>query len=238
MDQAVPKRALRVTLSVDRVPSLALCSVWAFVAIANILTSFDRMRAGDALEGAHHLVIGVALTVNAAIFLLRGPVVARKEGMVPKAIAVAGTWIAAPLALMPLTWDSDRLMAASTFAIILAYAWIIWSLLALRNSFSIFPEARQLVRSGPYGIVRHPLYAAYIVTDIALLAPRMSLLGLLLAVIAIGAHIWRARFEEGVLGQTFPEYVEYAHRTPRFFPVALLARRRDMGLKEALTRTS
>ena len=40
----------------------------------------------------------------------------------------------------------------------------LWAVLTLRGSFSVLPEAREVVSSGPYRFVRHPIYVAYILT--------------------------------------------------------------------------
>ena len=38
----------------------------------------------------------------------------------------------------------------------------IWSLLCLGKSFAVFPSIRNLRSNGPYGVVRHPVYAGEI----------------------------------------------------------------------------
>jgi protein-S-isoprenylcysteine O-methyltransferase Ste14 len=40
----------------------------------------------------------------------------------------------------------------------------VWCLLALGRSFGIVPANRGLRTGGPYGLVRHPLYACYVVS--------------------------------------------------------------------------
>ena len=43
------------------------------------------------------------------------------------------------------------------------YPFIIYSLLTLKEKFTILPEAHSLVKTGPYKYFRHPLYLSYII---------------------------------------------------------------------------
>jgi protein-S-isoprenylcysteine O-methyltransferase Ste14 len=101
---------------------------------------------------------------------------------------------------------------------IAAYLFVLWALLTLRRNFSILPESRNLVRHGPYALVRHPLYAAYILTYLLVALPRFGPAALALAALGIAGEMWRARNEERVLAASFPEYAAYAAATPRFVP--------------------
>ncbi|MGC8596005.1 MAG: methyltransferase family protein [Candidatus Kryptoniota bacterium] len=80
----------------------------------------------------------------------------------------------------------------------------------------------KLVVTGPYAYMRNPLYAGNIIlyTGIGImsnaLVPYLQLIAL-----AYFAFQYRAivSLEEGYLGQTFPEWNEYAQHVPRFFPI-------------------
>ena len=112
---------------------------------------------------------------------------------------------------------SDLMLAAAT-------ALGVWGLLLLRNSFSIVPEARRVVRGGPYRFIRHPLYSSEILVSVALLiAAGPSPYGLHLVatcsvLVFIAVQMWRIRLEEQLLTRVFPEYAEYATTTSRLFP--------------------
>ena len=100
--------------------------------------------------------------------------------------------------------------------------WSLVSVLALGRCFGVLPEARGLVRRGPYRFIRHPVYlgeiTAFAGLTLAVLVPRnVALLAVLLA-----AQIVRARFEERALSAAFPEYASYMETTGRLLP----ARRR------------
>ncbi len=91
-------------------------------------------------------------------------------------------------------------------------------LISLRRSFSIFTEARELVTTGLYRWVRHPLYLGEIATvwGIALSWPTLWAFGL--AGVFSGLQLWRARREERLLASVFPEYAGYRREAGFLWP--------------------
>lgn len=86
----------------------------------------------------------------------------------------------------------------------------LWGLWTLRRSFSITAEARALVTGGPYRWVRHPIYLGEMLTAGGVLAWQFSLQNLAIFIIFVQIQILRARWEEGKLMKTLPEYKGYA----------------------------
>jgi protein-S-isoprenylcysteine O-methyltransferase Ste14 len=91
------------------------------------------------------------------------------------------------------------------------------ALLALGQSMSIFPKPRpdaSLVRSGPYRLVRHPIYSALILGTLGWSLWRQHLLGLVLGLV-LGAFFDRkSRHEEKLLLLKYPEYASFRAQTP------------------------
>jgi methanethiol S-methyltransferase len=78
-------------------------------------------------------------------------------------------------------------------------------------------DARRLNTSGPYGIVRHPMYTAAIV--MLFTEPHMTIEKLLFAVFATVYFAVGSVFEERRLIDVFgQEYLDYRERTPRLVP--------------------
>jgi protein-S-isoprenylcysteine O-methyltransferase Ste14 len=93
--------------------------------------------------------------------------------------------------------------------------------LALGRSFGIVAANRGVKKRGPYALVRHPLYASYLLFDLGFLLQAASVSnGILLAAMATTTYL-RARIEERVLVAD-PEYRAYAERTRYMFIPGLL----------------
>lgn len=94
----------------------------------------------------------------------------------------------------------------------------LWGVLHLRRSFSLRIEARELVRSGPYRWVRHPIYSGYFLTFAGSCLLHFNAAAVLLYVLFVFGQTARARLEEEKLSQSFPEYADYQARTGMFLP--------------------
>ena len=223
----VRRRPIRRTVDAHRAGDVALFLFWAMQGGLVGRRAIRLAERHDLLATAHLAMVAAVLFASATLFLLRRPAVTRGGAIGPKVVALVGTWTIIPLAALPLTWRPDWLLAGSTGGLVAAYAFVLWALLTLRRNLSIFPEARHLVRHGPYGLVRHPLYSAHVVTYALIALPRFGAAALVLVAIGITGEVLRARNEENVLRAAFPDYDGYAAHTPRFIP--RLAARRAIG---------
>ena len=90
---------------------------------------------------------------------------------------------------------------------------------ALVFAARVFPGA-SLVTTGPFGIVRHPLYLSVGLWAVATGLALGSLSGTtVLFALYFAAAAWRARLEDQVLAEAFPEaFPEYAARVPALLP--------------------
>jgi protein-S-isoprenylcysteine O-methyltransferase Ste14 len=143
---------------------------------------------------------------------------ARAYGVMPRLLAFAGTFLGTgllyckpvPLTL-PLQALADILIVGST---VLAIVVLVW----LGRAFAIMAEARTLVTTGPYAIVRHPLYVVEELGMIAMLIQFASPLAFAIVLAQLAVQSARTVYEERILAETFPEYAAYQARTARFIP--------------------
>ena len=87
----------------------------------------------------------------------------------------------------------------------------LWSFLVLGRSFGFAAADRGLVSRGPYAIVRHPIYASYVMLQIGYLLQSLSLRDVTVVVAATVCNVGRARAEERVL-DTNPGHARYCQR--------------------------
>jgi protein-S-isoprenylcysteine O-methyltransferase Ste14 len=92
-----------------------------------------------------------------------------------------------------------------------------WAFFKLSRSYGIVAADRGLVTGGPYAVVRHPLYSAYMIGGIGYLMQSLSIWNLAIDVIGVGWQLLRVRAEERHLDS--PAYAAYRARTRwRLFP--------------------
>ena len=121
-------------------------------------------------------------------------------------------------------WRPDAIAAAPFFAVTiagLAFTW--WARLTLGRLWSsgVTRKAEhRIVDTGPYGLVRHPIYTGVIVAACAIaFVPLTSLTLIGAALLAFGFYL-KGRLEEGFLRQELgaDAYDEYARRVPMLVP--------------------
>lgn len=139
-------------------------------------------------------------------------------GFYPRFVAVVGTFLSLGFVLLPAPELSSALYLASLLFLIAGIVFAIWALLVLGRSISLLPEARRLVTSGPYALVRHPLYLGEMVAVAGVALQHLSAWALLLLGLIWALQFQRMKYEERVLIQSFPEYGDYMARTARLVP--------------------
>jgi len=98
-----------------------------------------------------------------------------------------------------------------------------WAQNTLGKSWSDTPrmmKAQKLITSGPYRIIRHPIYTAFIlILGSTLFISANWLIGLSWIGMTVLETISRIRFEEGIMLEYFgDQYHEYMNQTGRLLP--------------------
>lgn len=130
-----------------------------------------------------------------------------------------------------MSWDAARtgftavpvwLQAVGGFLILLNAAGTFWTF--RENAFAApvvkIQEGQRVIDTGPYALVRHPMYASALFLFIGTPLLLGSWRGLALSAILILAVAWRAVHEERTLRQELPGYDAYSERVRyRFAPL-------------------
>jgi protein-S-isoprenylcysteine O-methyltransferase Ste14 len=160
----------------------------------------------------------VFMITQAWLMVVRPPAMAQTPGTGAMAIALAGTYGVWLVGFLPTATLSPPLAIVSAVLTLVGSALIVFTILHLGRSFSIVPQARDVVTRGPYALVRHPLYAA---EEIALIGVAMHVVWYAALPFLIGhvaLQLKRMAFEEKLLREVFPRYEAYAGRTARWVP--------------------
>lgn len=119
--------------------------------------------------------------------------------------------------MLPVAWHVPAAAAAVIISMI-GYAISFWGICNLGRSFAVLVAVRQVVTSGPYAYVRHPMYLGYLIELFGLVIASFSLGMFLLAAGYIFLMVVRAQLEEERLTEAYPGYREYMQRTGFLFP--------------------
>ena len=176
----------------------ALCLVWAISQLW-----IGRRRSGDASRARDRGTLNLLIV---AIF---------------SALAF-GIWLAyrddGQLATRnePLLWSGMATMVAG-----LLLRW--WSVRTLAQYFTVdiaIQPDQELIRRGPYRLLRHPSYTGALLTVVGFgIALGQPLAALVVILPITAAFLWRIRIEEQMLAQGFPgAYPAYARQTKRLIP--------------------
>jgi protein-S-isoprenylcysteine O-methyltransferase Ste14 len=170
-------------------------------------------------EGLSTAAISSFTLLIAWCFVVRLPPIAKSSGLPPRAAALLGGFLQFSLLLLPRVPElSVATKLASSALVIAGNALAVWILLELGRSFSIMPEARRLVTTGPYSVVRHPLYLAEALASLGVLVQFLSPWAALIVALQLGFQLLRMHYEERVLRAAFPEYDAYSRATARLVP--------------------
>ena len=98
---------------------------------------------------------------------------------------------------------------------------LVKGLLDLGQNLTPLPHPKdegELVQSGIYGVVRHPIYTGVILIAIAWALSQLSLSHAIAAFVLFFFLDAKARKEEAWLSQKHPDYKDYQQRVKKFFP--------------------
>mgnify|MGYP001395839544 CR=1 FL=1 len=104
---------------------------------------------------------------------------------------------------------------------IIGFLIVLVGLFNLDKALTAFPTPKnnsELITSGLYKYVRHPIYSGILLTAFGYAFYSQSISRLTISVLLLILFYFKTNYEEQKLSQKYPEYGAYKARTARFFP--------------------
>lgn len=133
-------------------------------------------------------------------------------------VLFVGWLVLMPLDAVRFRWSSVPLALQVVGGVGLVASFVLFFATFRANSFlspmvRLQRERKQtVVSTGPYAVVRHPMYAAFVLFALGTALLLGSWLGLAADVVLVGMVAWRAVLEEGTLREELEGYADYARR--------------------------
>lgn len=153
-----------------------------------------------------------------ALLIVRRPVAGRARGLFPGVAAFMGTYLPIAIPLLGHATGSSTLLMLSSLFLVAGLIFMLITLFHLGRSFSIVPQARQIVRTGPYRWVRHPLYLAEAIATFGSVLQFLSIASIAIFAVQLAFQCVRILYEEQVLADTLPDYTGYSAEKWRLVP--------------------
>ncbi len=140
----------------------------------------------------HVIVLAIALT---------RPTPKVRDDSIGSSVAVVVAYMYSYAQVIYLRWveGNEAFPGAGLILVTIAAGLSFFSLLTLGRLFGVRPALRGLATTGPYRLVRHPMYLSYIVSDIGYNLQEWNLGTVLLTLTGWAALIYRIRAEERML---------------------------------------
>lgn len=199
-EQAAPAQTRWLTPArLDRIEQVGIVVLWLFL-VERVWTSANPLAP----------LLLIAETSVMLFVLIRRPTTAISVRPGDWMLAITAT--AGPLLIMPGPNPWPALAPLGIALVLFGNLFQVWAKLSLRRSFGVAPANRGIKISGPYRLVRHPMYAGYLATHIGIFLLMPSLLNLAIYAVSWWSQTLRLLAEERLLGQD-PAYQEFSKNT-------------------------
>jgi protein-S-isoprenylcysteine O-methyltransferase Ste14 len=149
--------------------------------------------------------------------MTRSPAKAQADGLLPRIAAFVGSYLPWTITFFGQT-DQALPNLLSTACVLIGMIMMLVTIRHLGRSFSLVPQARSVVQTGPYRWIKHPLYLAEEIAILGVALQYLTPVTVSVLVLHIGVQVCRILYEEDLLRRTCPEYSGYEASRWRLIP--------------------
>ena len=153
----------------------------------------------------------------ALLIMTRPPAKAEADGLWPRIAAFVGTYMPWTITFFGKT-DQALPNLVSTACVLIGMIMMLVTIRHLGRSFSLVPQARSVVQTGPYRWIKHPLYLAEEIVVLGVVLQHLTPATVIVLVLHIGVQVCRILYEEDLLRRNCPEYSSYEASRWRLIP--------------------
>lgn len=153
----------------------------------------------------------------ALLIMTRSPAKAQADGLLPRIAAFVGTYLPWTITFFGKT-DQALPNLLSTACVLIGMIMMLVTIRHLGRSFSLVPQARSVVQTGPYRWIKHPLYLAEEIAILGVVLQYLTPVTVIVFVVHIGVQVCRILYEEDLLRRNCPEYSSYEASRWRLIP--------------------
>ncbi|CAN7756729.1 methyltransferase [Bradyrhizobium sp. LjRoot220] len=161
--------------------------------------------------------LAIFYTLLTVLIMTRPPAKAHAAGLPPRIAAFVGSYMPWTITFFGKT-DEALPNLLSTACVLVGIIMMLVTIRHLGKSFSLVPQARRVVQTGPYRWIKHPLYLAEELVVLGVVLQYLTPLTVALLILHIGVQICRILYEEDLLRRSLPEYSSYEASRWRLIP--------------------
>jgi protein-S-isoprenylcysteine O-methyltransferase Ste14 len=215
-DRAISTVRLPNTWSYDRMTRL-FGSMWFFLLALLVATRIGASPAGPWPSLLSSFCLASFYLLLALLIMTRSPAKAQADGLLPRIAAFVGTYLPWTISFFGKT-DQTLPNLASTACVLIGVIMMLVTIRHLGRSFSLVPQARSVVQTGPYRWIKHPLYVSEEITVVGVVLQYLSPVTVIVLVLHIAVQVSRILYEEDLLRHNCPEYSSYEKTRWRLIP--------------------
>jgi protein-S-isoprenylcysteine O-methyltransferase Ste14 len=202
--------------SYDRMTRL-FGGMW-FILLALFLAAKIGASSGDPWPSRlSSLCLGCFYMLVALLIMTRPPAKAQADGLLPRTAAFVGAYLPWTITFFGKT-DQALPNLASTACVLIGTIMMLVTVRHLGRSFSLTPEARSVVKTGPYRWIKHPLYFSEEIAILGVALRYLTPVTVIVLILHFGVQVCRILYEEDLLRRACPEYSSYEASRRRLIP--------------------